>query len=175
MTSPPTSWCVVESDLGLFVVAGTTTHVTSVSLPTVGHVPSSSASSSAPVHEGARQLESFLAGSRRTFSLPLETSGTPFQRSVWHAMARIPWGETWSYGQLADAIGRPASARPVGQAVARNPLPLIWPCHRVVASDGLGGYGGGLDLKVALLAREGVEFRSATGEASEHPPRSPLP
>ena len=77
-------------------------------------------------------------------------------------MADVPWGETRSYAQIADAIERPASARPVGQAVGRNPLPLIWPCHRILASDGIGGYGGGLDLKRALLRLEGVAVDSGS-------------
>ena len=83
--------------------------------------------------------------------------GTAFQRAVWQAMLEIPRGETRSYGWLAERIGRPGAARAVGQAVGANPLPLLVPCHRVIASDGgLGGFGGGLEMKEALLRHEGA-------------------
>jgi len=83
--------------------------------------------------------------------------GTPFQRAVWQAMLSIPRGATISYAELARRVGRPGAARAVGQAVGSNPVPLLIPCHRVVASDGgLGGFGGGLPMKRALLRQEGV-------------------
>lgn len=83
--------------------------------------------------------------------------GTPFQLSVWKAMLSIPHGSTVSYGDLARRVGRPGAARAVGQAVGSNPIPLLIPCHRVVATDGgLGGFGGGLAMKTALLRQEGV-------------------
>lgn len=83
--------------------------------------------------------------------------GTLFQRAVWRAVAEIPFGETASYGEVAMRVGRPGAARAVGYAVGHNPLPLFIPCHRVVASNGIGGYGGGrLDLKRKMLALEGV-------------------
>ncbi len=82
-------------------------------------------------------------------------SGTDFQRSVWFALADIPYGETVSYAELARAVGRPKAFRAVGQANGHNPLPIVLPCHRVIASGGgLGGYGGGLELKEQLLALE---------------------
>jgi methylated-DNA-[protein]-cysteine S-methyltransferase len=82
------------------------------------------------------------------------TQGTPFQQAVWRALLEIPCGETRTYGQIAEQIGRPRAARAVGQAVGANPLPIIVPCHRVVASDGLGGFGGGLAMKKRLLKLE---------------------
>lgn len=82
--------------------------------------------------------------------------GTPFQRQVWRALLEIPCGETRTYGQVAEQIGRPWAARAVGQAVGANPLPIVVPCHRVVGSGGLGGFGGGLALKKRLLALEGA-------------------
>ena len=89
--------------------------------------------------------------------LELELSGTEFQRSVWTSLADIPYGEVISYAELAEMVGRPTAFRAVGQANGANPIPIVLPCHRVVASGGgIGGYGGGLDLKRELLALEGV-------------------
>jgi methylated-DNA-[protein]-cysteine S-methyltransferase len=81
---------------------------------------------------------------------------TPFKRSVMDALFRIPAGETMTYGELAEAAGRPGAARAVGHVMATNPIPLIFPCHRVVATDGLGGFTGGLELKRKLLKLEGA-------------------
>lgn len=112
------------------------------------------------------QLLEYFAGERRTFALPLAPEGTPFQREVWTMLARIPWGATWSYGQLAKAIGQPAAVRAVGAANGRNPLPIVLPCHRVIGSDGaLTGFGGGLPIKEALLRLEGAwPARASTGD-----------
>ncbi len=106
--------------------------------------------------ETAAQLEEYFAGERTDFDLHMELDGTPFQREVWAELARIPYGETISYGELARRVGRPKGPRAVGQANGRNPIPIIVPCHRVLASNGIGGYGGGLTIKRALLALEGV-------------------
>ncbi len=102
----------------------------------------------------AQQLEEYFAKERREFSLPLEMSGTQFQRRVWDELSLIPYGTTISYGTLAQRIGHPRSSRAIGQANARNPIPIIVPCHRVVASNGLGGYAGGLAMKETLLQLE---------------------
>lgn len=104
------------------------------------------------------QLRAYFAGERREFDLPLDLrSLTPFQVSVLQAIRRIPAGTVWTYGQVAQAVGRPRASRAVGQALARNPIPIVIPCHRVIASDGsLGGYGGGLDNKRWLLQLEGA-------------------
>jgi O-6-methylguanine DNA methyltransferase len=106
------------------------------------------------------QLRRYAAGERVTFHVTLDWSRyTPFQQAVWQATQRIPYGETRSYGWIAQAIGRPRAARAVGQALGANPTPIVVPCHRVVTSDGrLGGFGGGLDLKRRLLALEGVHL-----------------
>ena len=106
--------------------------------------------------ETATQLEEYFAGERREFDVPMELDGTPFQKEVWAELSRIPYGETISYGELARRVGRPSAPRAVGQANGRNPIPIIVPCHRVLASNGIGGYGGGLAVKRALLAVEGV-------------------
>ena len=106
--------------------------------------------------ETATQLDEYFAGERTDFDLRMELDGTPFQQEVWAELARIPYGETISYGELARRVGRPKGPRAVGQANGRNPIPIIVPCHRVLASNGIGGYGGGLTVKRALLALEGV-------------------
>jgi methylated-DNA-[protein]-cysteine S-methyltransferase len=106
--------------------------------------------------ETATQLEEYFVGERTDFDVPMELDGTEFQRQVWDELGRIPFGETISYGELARRVGRPNGPRAVGQANGRNPIPIIVPCHRVLASNGIGGYGGGLKLKRALLALEGV-------------------
>jgi len=106
--------------------------------------------------EAATQLQEYFAGERTEFDLRMELDGTPFQREVWAELARIPYGETISYGELARRVGRPKGPRAVGQANGRNPIAIVVPCHRVLASNGIGGYGGGLTVKRALLALEGV-------------------
>ena len=101
------------------------------------------------------QVRAYLRGDRRTFDLPLDLRGTPFQESVWRAVATIPYGDTTTYGALAAGIGRPQAARAVGQAVGANPVPIVIPCHRVVGTSGsLTGFGGGLPLKERFLALE---------------------
>ena len=102
--------------------------------------------------EAEEQLKAYFAGELRQFTLALRLHGTPFQRSVWEQLVRIPYGETRSYGELAGALGSPRASRAVGLANGRNPVGIIVPCHRVVGSDGsLTGYGGGLDRKRSLL------------------------
>ncbi|MFJ5272349.1 methylated-DNA--[protein]-cysteine S-methyltransferase [Streptomyces sp. NPDC088358] len=102
--------------------------------------------------EPKRQLAAYFAGDLKEFDLPMRLAGTPFQRSVWDQLARIPYGEIRSYGELADALGNPKASRAVGLANGRNPVGIIVPCHRVVGADGsLTGYGGGLDRKRRLL------------------------
>jgi methylated-DNA-[protein]-cysteine S-methyltransferase len=101
------------------------------------------------------QLGEYFAGERVEFELPAAGAGTPFQRRVWAALSRIPYGETVSYGELARRIGRPAASRAVGMANGRNPISIIIPCHRVIGSDGaLTGYGGGVERKRFLLELE---------------------
>ena len=105
--------------------------------------------------EAFRQLDSYLAGSLKAFSLPLAPAGTPFMRAVWRILSEIPYGTTVSYRDMAVALGNPLAARAVGMANHRNPLPLFIPCHRVIGSDGtLAGYRGGLALKKLLLELE---------------------
>ncbi|MBY8876776.1 methylated-DNA--[protein]-cysteine S-methyltransferase [Actinacidiphila acidipaludis] len=101
------------------------------------------------------QLAEYFAGERTGFDLDLRLSGTPFQQRVWSALRDIPYGETVSYGELADVLGQPGASRAVGLANGKNPVGIIVPCHRVIGANGsLTGYGGGLDRKRWLLAFE---------------------
>ena len=119
-------------------------------------LPDADAVDELPVLERARhELEEYLAGVRREFTVDLDLRGTPFQLAVWHALAEIPYGQTCSYADIARAAGSPRAFRAVGRANGANPVPIIIPCHRVIASDGsIGGYGGGLEAKRRLLAFE---------------------
>jgi methylated-DNA-[protein]-cysteine S-methyltransferase len=112
----------------------------------------------AALKEIVRQLHQYLSGRRNSFDLPLDLRLLrPFQRQVLEATLMIPRGQVTTYQALAVQVGRPRSARAVGRAQARNPIPVVIPCHRVIGSDGgLHGYGGGLDMKAALLQLEGV-------------------
>ncbi len=105
----------------------------------------------------AGAVRAYLAGAASDIGVPLDLVGTPFQLAVWAAVSGIRRGETRSYGWVAASVGRPGAARAVGRAMSTNPIPLMVPCHRVIASGGgIGGYGGGLDAKRALLRAEGV-------------------
>ena len=105
----------------------------------------------------ASQLEEYFAGRRRDFDFPLDLRGTDFQIACWRALLAIPYGETRTYADIARAVGKPTAFRAVGMANNRNPIAIVVPCHRVIASDGtLCGYGGGLDLKRKLLELEGA-------------------
>lgn len=107
-----------------------------------------------------RQLDEYFAGERRQFDLALDLRGPEFYRRCWQALLRIPYGETWSYAQLAAAVGSPQASRAVGQANHHNPVAILVPCHRVIASNGgLAGYAGGLAAKEFLLNLEGARIR----------------
>lgn len=107
------------------------------------------------LRDARTQLLEYLHGQRQRFELPLAPHGTAFQLRVWQALADIPFGQTWSYVELARHIGHPSASRAVGAANGRNPLPIVLPCHRVIGSSGaLTGFGGGLPTKAALLQLE---------------------
>jgi O-6-methylguanine DNA methyltransferase len=109
--------------------------------------------------EAAAQLAAYFAGQRRAFDLTLDLRGTPFQKRVWEELAKIPYGETRSYQDIAIRVGNAKACRAVGMANHANPLPIIIPCHRVIGKHGsLIGYGGGLDLKSKLLRLEGARW-----------------
>ena len=110
---------------------------------------------SALTNAAATQLQEYFSGKRTRFDVPLHISGTEFQQAVWAEVARIPYGETRSYAQIAQAIGKPSSYRAVGNANNKNPVPIVIPCHRVIKSQGvLGGYAFGLKIKEYLLRLE---------------------
>jgi methylated-DNA-[protein]-cysteine S-methyltransferase len=118
-----------------------------------------------PVADAMRQLREYFAAARTGFDLPLNPQGTPFQRTVWRCLQEIPYGETISYAELAKRAGNPKAARAVGSANGANPIPIVIPCHRVIAANGtLGGFGGGLPTKEKLLALESGA-RSVTAAA----------
>lgn len=113
------------------------------------------------LRDGARtarareELREYYAGGRREFGLPLALVGSEWQKAVWRELTRIPYGQTRSYGEIADRLDRPGAARAVGRANATNRLPLVVPCHRVISADGsLGGFNGGLHIKERLLEHE---------------------
>lgn len=109
--------------------------------------------------EANRQLQEYFAGKRKVFDLPLAQQGTTFQQKVWQALTEIPFGETRSYGHIAERIGQPKASRAVGGANNKNPLPIFIPCHRVIGADGkLVGYAGGLEIKKILLHVENLSI-----------------
>ncbi len=120
------------------------------------HAPDARAESAwAPNRDAVRQIQEFLEGKRDEFELELDLRATPFQCSVYDALLAIPYGETRTYSDVARAIGQPKAVRAVGTANGANPIPIVIPCHRVVATGGrLGGFGGGLPMKRKLLAME---------------------
>lgn len=151
-------WSELETPLGVLTVVASRGGLTQVLLPEqpapllVGLSLSPQSRQMAPYCE---QLQAYFAGTLQRFDLPLVLDCTPFQRQVYAALQEIPFGETRAYRQVADALGRPKSSRAVGAANGKNPLPIVIPCHRVIAADGsLGGYSGGLAVKRWLLAHE---------------------
>ena len=153
------STCQTETPIGTLQLASTAAGLVYVGLPRSSgaglagflarHVPRAHRQRAyAPLRDAIRELLEYLDGKRRDFSLPLDVRGTPFQRRVWEALVEIPYGETRSYGEIAAAIGQPGASRAVGLANGANPIPLVIPCHRVIAAGGrIGGYGGGVRLK----------------------------
>jgi methylated-DNA-[protein]-cysteine S-methyltransferase len=125
------------------------------------------------------ELRAYFAGQRRSFDVPVDWSSLRgFQRDVLRALAKVPFGELVTYGDLAKKIGKPGAARAIGGAMAKNPIPIVLPCHRVIASDGsLGGFSGGAKVKQWLQAHEGVEPRAGgwTTRAERRAPRGVRP
>jgi len=156
------AYAIVDSPIGHLLlqtdgVALTGLYMDVPDRPTRGLSDGQEDANAGPLLEAVRQLEEYFAGKRRDFDLPLRLNGTEFQQRVWRALTEIPYGETWSYGELATRIGNPNASRAVGLANGRNPISILVPCHRVIGADGsLTGYGGGLQRKQWLLAHEGL-------------------
>jgi methylated-DNA-[protein]-cysteine S-methyltransferase len=153
----------IESPIGELLLCSDGVSLTGLYMDAAGRPPIDGSwtedASAPPLPEAARQLREYFAGTRRTFDLPLKLRGTEFQQRVWHALEEIPFGETWSYGQLARRIGNKNASRAVGLANGSNPISILVPCHRVIGADGsLTGYGGGLERKRWLLKHEGSQM-----------------
>ncbi len=148
----------MDSPVGRLLLAADDAGIRLISFPTgsrTRHVEDGWRENAEPFVETKRQLAAYFARELTEFDLPLAPQGTAFQLSVWEALRRIPYGETVSYGAIAQSIGRPSASRAVGAANGANPLPIVVPCHRVIGSTGsLTGFGGGIDTKAALLALE---------------------
>ena len=121
----------------------------------------------AVLDSAARDFEAYFSGNLKTIKTPLAATGTAFQQKVWAALRTIPFGETWSYVQLAKKIGKPNASRAVGMANSRNPIAILVPCHRVIGADGsLTGYAGGVENKKWLLDHEARESRATYSRRS---------
>ena len=147
--------CTIDSPVGALEILATGETLTSVHF--VGDAPATRGDldDDAVLRTTVQQLTAYFAGELTEFDLPLDPHGTGFQKQVWSALTEIPYGETWSYGELARRIGIPTAFRAVGAANGQNPLPIIVPCHRVVGANGkLVGYGGGMERKQVLLELE---------------------
>ena len=151
-----------DSPIGRLGLMGEGDKLISLALP-YAPVPLMMERETPVLRETKRQLEAYFAGTLRQFDLPLQPEGTPFQLRVWEQLRQIPYGQVISYGELARRVDRPGASRAVGGANRRNPIPIIVPCHRVIAANGtLGGYSGNCDgsaeIKRALLRLEGHHF-----------------
>ncbi len=151
-------YCYLETSIGELLLAGDEDALSLVSFPegSMRRDPDDDwIYNEKPFAMVRQQLSEYFAGERKDFDLPLRLNGTEFQLSVLEALQQIPYGETTSYANIAERIGRPKAVRAVGAANGRNPVPIIVPCHRVIGSHGdLTGFGGGLDTKKALLRLE---------------------
>lgn len=147
----------IASPIGPLRLYGTDEILTCVWLPEGrGIAPSAPGRETRVLAAAATQLAEYFAGTRTTFDLPLAPEGTAFQQGVWRVLSTIPFGATWSYGDVARLIGQPTASRAVGAANGKNPIAIIVPCHRVIGSSGaLTGYGGGMAAKQWLLGHEG--------------------
>ena len=147
----------IDSAIGPLTLAGHDAVLTNLRMVDQTHEPNRQGWSPSPraFVDAVDQLGAYFAGELTEFDVELELHGTEFQRRVWKALLSIPYGETRSYGEIAEQVGAPGSARAVGSANGHNPIAIVVPCHRVIGADGsLTGYGGGLDRKRTLLELE---------------------
>ena len=143
---------IYQSALGPLLIEESAGALTAIRIASPSDTPTPP---TAITDEAFKQIAQFLMGDRRSFRLPISLVGTPFQKTVWEASCNIPYGETLSYSQIAKIIGKPGAQRAVGQALNRNPLMIVVPCHRVIGSSGnMTGYAYGTDIKTRLLEIE---------------------
>lgn len=160
MSTSPRRHTVIDSPVGPLTLVGDGPHLVGLYMDGQSHLPPVESfgerhDEDAVLRQVATQLGEYFAGKRETFDLPLSASGTAFQEQVWEALTHIPYGETWTYGRLAQEVGNPNSSRAVGLANGRNPMCIVVPCHRIVGADGsLTGFAGGVERKKALLDLE---------------------
>jgi methylated-DNA-[protein]-cysteine S-methyltransferase len=169
-----TYYTYLDSPIGRLLLTSDGTSLTGLYMEPHRHGPENAESregwvrddEAAPLPLARQQLTDYFAGSRQRFDLPLAAQGTAFQQRVWKELLEIPFGQTWSYGELARRIGQPNASRAVGLANGRNPISIIVPCHRVIGANGkLVGYGGGLERKTWLLQLERGD--AAAGEPNQ--------
>jgi methylated-DNA-[protein]-cysteine S-methyltransferase len=161
--TPPAFIQRIDSPIGRIEVTADETAITSLSIERAGHLPFEELPEkpSKLLELAAKQLGEYFAGKRHTFELPVHAKGTEFQESIWTQLSDIEWGDIRSYGELGIASGRASAGRAVGGAVGANPIPIIIPCHRVLAGDRrITGYSGGngIPTKVWLLEHENIAF-----------------
>jgi methylated-DNA-[protein]-cysteine S-methyltransferase len=159
-------YTTMDSSIGRLVIASTNRGLIRIMLPRENNSDSlarlqeaypgqSIIEDSDKNRDAVKQLREYFEGTRTVFSLPLELRGTEFQKSVWRTVARVPYGQTKSYGDIAREIRKPKACRAVGAANGANPIPIVIPCHRIIGSDGsMTGFGGGIPLKEKLLRME---------------------
>jgi methylated-DNA-[protein]-cysteine S-methyltransferase len=169
LVNHPTEHTVTDSPYGLLTLVASDGALSGLYMTDHRHRPAEEtfgarrAPDDDPFRAVIEQLSAYFDGDLKEFDLPLTMRGTAFQQRVWQQLTRIPYGETWSYGELADALGNPKASRAVGLANGKNPVSIIVPCHRVIGANGsLTGYGGGLDRKRRLL-----DFERGTPQPAE--------
>lgn len=146
----------VSSPVGILQLVSNEKHLLELNWPCAHRQLSTSNHTVAILTAAADELSQFFSGARRNFSVPLQPHGTGFQLSVWSELQKVGWGETCTYREIAERLGKPKGFRAVGGAVGRNPIPIFIPCHRIVGANGaLTGFSGGLDNKQILLGCEG--------------------
>ena len=144
-----------QTDLGMLYIVQEDDTIVEVGILQPNQIISYEKKETPLIQNAHQQLKEYFQGERQTFQLPLAPKGTQFQQKVWNTLQTIPYGETWSYQQMAKVIGNPKACRAVGMANHRNPISIIIPCHRVIGSNGdLVGYASGLDMKRYLLNLE---------------------
>jgi len=159
MSTPPRAGLTIDSPIGPIVIEVADDAVVALHMSQPGRAPEHRSDDHDILRRAARQLDEYFRGDRRQFDIAVAFNDTPFRVKVWRAMARIPFGQTVTYGDLAREVG--SAPRAIGGACGANPAPIIFPCHRVVASNGgLGGFSGGAgcDTKTWLLEHEGARL-----------------